>query len=54
MDMRQNLHKNNAAEWIMWVCLLPAFGIAALLGKVKTKRLATETQRTQRKEEKAI
>lgn len=30
-----NLHRNNAAEWIMWFCLLPAFGIVWVIEKLK-------------------
>jgi len=29
-----NLHRNNAAEWVMWVCLLPAFGVVWLIEKM--------------------
>ena len=28
-------HRNNAAEWIMWVCLLPVFAIATVWSKMK-------------------
>jgi hypothetical protein len=30
-----NLHRNNAAEWIMWFCLLPVFGIVWVIAKLK-------------------
>ena len=30
-----NLHRNNAAEWILWFCLLPAFGVAWVIEKIK-------------------
>jgi len=30
-----NLHRNNAAEWIMWACLLPVFCVAWLIDRVK-------------------
>jgi hypothetical protein len=30
-----NLHRNNAAEWIMWFCQLPLFGIAWVIEKMK-------------------
>ena len=26
-----NLHRNNAAEWIMWFCLLPVFAVARMM-----------------------
>jgi hypothetical protein len=31
-----NLHRNNAAEWVMWVCLLPAFWVVKVFGKINT------------------
>jgi hypothetical protein len=33
-----NLHRNNAAEWAMWICLLPAFGVAWLWERVRSRR----------------
>jgi hypothetical protein len=33
-----NLHRNNAAEWMMWFCLLPAFGIAWIGNRLKLRR----------------
>jgi len=27
----RNLHRNNAAEWLMWVCLLPAYLVLRML-----------------------
>jgi hypothetical protein len=37
-----NLHRNNAAEWVMWVCLLPVFGVLVLMDKIKCSRRGTE------------
>ena len=33
--MNSNLHRNNAAEWVMWVCLLPALGVAWVIERVR-------------------
>jgi hypothetical protein len=30
-------HRNNAAEWIMWFCLLPAFGNFVAIVEVQEK-----------------
>lgn len=35
-----NLHRNNAAEWLMWFCLLPLFII--VLVAVKLRRIVHE------------
>jgi hypothetical protein len=28
-------HRNNAAEWLMWVCLLPVFAIVWVMHKIR-------------------
>jgi hypothetical protein len=28
-------HRNNAAEWIMWFCLLPVFGVLWIIDSMK-------------------
>jgi len=33
IDREENLHRNNAAEWVMWVCLLPVVAIARVFGR---------------------
>jgi hypothetical protein len=30
-----NLHRNNAAEWVMWACLLPVLALVAAISKLK-------------------
>ena len=30
-----NLHRNNAAEWVMWVFLLPAFAVAIVMNRLR-------------------
>ena len=32
-----NLHRNNAAEWVMWACLLPVFGVIWVAGKMQRR-----------------
>jgi hypothetical protein len=32
-----NLHRNNAAEWLMWVCLLPVFLLRAFVSSCLKK-----------------
>jgi hypothetical protein len=36
--MSDNLHRNNAAEWFMWACLLPVFAVLVLVDKIKGNR----------------
>ena len=38
-------HRNNAAEWIMWVCLLPIFGLLVMVEKMKGNRGDAESRR---------
>ena len=45
-----NLHRNNAAEWVMWVCLLPVFGVLVLVEKMKFNRGDAKSRRKTRRE----
>jgi hypothetical protein len=44
-----NLHRNNAAEWTMWFCLLPVFGVMALVEKIKGDREGAEVAKADAK-----
>ena len=33
-----NLHRNNAAEWVMWFCLLPVFAAVVVVEKIRSQR----------------
>jgi hypothetical protein len=34
-DRPNNLHRNNAAEWAMWVCLLPVWLVLIGVRRIK-------------------
>ena len=34
-----NLHRNNAAEWVMWAALLPLVPVAWLIERVRARRI---------------
>jgi len=34
----ENLHRNNAAEWILWAVLLPAVPVAWLIERMRNRR----------------
>ena len=36
----KNLHRNNAAEWLMWAALLPLVPIAWLIEKLRRSRFS--------------
>jgi hypothetical protein len=44
-----NLHRNNAAEWVMWFCLLPVFGVMLLIDKMKCDREGAKDAKTDAK-----
>ena len=36
--MPENLHRNNAAEWILWAVLLPAVPIVWLIERMRARK----------------
>jgi hypothetical protein len=33
-----NLHRNNAAEWVMWAALLPLLPLARVIERMRARR----------------